>query len=279
MTTRQEALTKGAAILRAAGVADAERDARRLYRWAANIEAATLSVSLSDPAGGDELSRFDHAIEARRARKPVSQIIGERAFWGRDFIVSPDVLDPRPESETLIACALERPAERILDLGTGSGCLLLTLLSEWPDVSGVGVDISGAALDVAARNAANLELEDRVQLLRGSWFDAVQGEFDLIVANPPYLSARDMEVISPELAHEPELALSPGGDGLSAYRHIAADLILYLGPNGRALFEIGTTQSAAVSEMLRMAGMSRVMTYPDMDGRDRVVEGFNATDS
>ncbi|MEM8842625.1 MAG: peptide chain release factor N(5)-glutamine methyltransferase, partial [Pseudomonadota bacterium] len=209
---------------------------------------------------------------------PVSHIIGKRAFWGRDFRVNRDVLDPRPETETLIARALEQPAARILDLGTGSGCLLLTLLAEWPAATGAGVDVSGRALDMALRNARNLGVEDRAQLVRGSWYAPVEGVFDLIIANPPYLSDQEMGEISPELHHEPRLALSPGGDGLGAYRLIAADLFGYLAKNGRALFEIGTTQGPAVAEILKAAGLSRVSIYPDMDGRDRVVGGLNATD-
>ncbi|MBY8975650.1 peptide chain release factor N(5)-glutamine methyltransferase [Rhodobacteraceae bacterium NNCM2] len=279
MTTRGQAISDAAARLAAAGVPDSDRDARLLYRWAASLSGAALSASMRDPAGEGELQRFETAITARITRKPVSQIIGKRAFWGREFIVTPDVLDPRPESECLISRALAQPAKRVLDLGTGSGCLLLTLLAEWPEATGLGVDLSAAALEVARENANRLDLTPRVTFAQGNWFDPVDATFDLIIANPPYLSAEDMEKISPELAHEPALALSPGGDGLESYRHIAAGVFKYLNPNGRVLFEIGASQGDAVAEILRIAGMPDVTVHPDLDGRDRVVEGFDATNS
>jgi len=165
-TTRAEAIARGAARLIGAGVPEPERDARLLYRWAANLDGAGLSAALSDPATAREIGRFERAVEAREGRAPVSHITGTREFWGRRFRVTPAVLDPRPETETLVAAALEGPpVRRLLDLGTGSGCILLTLLAEWRRARGVGVDISAAALEVAASNARSLGLADRAELV------------------------------------------------------------------------------------------------------------------
>jgi release factor glutamine methyltransferase len=272
--TRAEALRAAAARLAAAGVADPVRDARVLLRWAAGLDAATFSAALGEAHGGEEAARFEAAVAARAQRRPVAQIVGRRAFWGRDFHVTPDVLDPRPETETLIAAALAGPPpSRILDLGVGSGCILLTLLAERPQAAGVGVDASAAALAVAARNAAALAVAERATLLRGDWFAPVHGRFDLIVANPPYLSDADMAALQPELAHEPRGALAGGRDGLDPYRIIAAGLPAHLAPGGRALLEIGATQGAPVSALLRAAGLRHVQVTADMDGRPRIVSG------
>jgi release factor glutamine methyltransferase len=273
--TREQALRAAAARLAAAGVEGAARDARVLLRWAAGLDAAHLSAALSEPMAAEEAARFDAAVAARVARRPVAQITGRREFWGRDFAVTPDVLDPRPETETLIAWALEGPAPaRILDLGVGSGCILLTLLAEWPRALGVGVDASAAALAVAGRNAAALGVAYRVQLVCGDWFCGVDGTFDLIAANPPYLSDAEMAAIPPELRHEPRGALTGGVDGLDPYRAIAAGLPAHLAPGGRALLEIGPTQGAAVAELLRCAGLSRVEIRADLDDRPRIVGGW-----
>ncbi|MCL4676536.1 MAG: peptide chain release factor N(5)-glutamine methyltransferase, partial [Pararhodobacter sp.] len=203
---------------------------------------------------------------------PISQITGRRAFWGRDFIVTPDVLDPRPETETLVAAALQQPFSSVLDLGTGSGALLLTLLAERPRARGLGVDLSPRALAVAARNADHLGVADRARLVVSDWWSAVEGRFDLIVSNPPYIAAADMARLSPEVRlHEPHLALTPGGDGLEAYRRITALASGFALPGARLLLEIGPTQAACVDAMLTRAGFSEVSTLADLDGRDRVV--------
>jgi release factor glutamine methyltransferase len=232
---------------------------------------------LNDPPGESESTRFEDAITAREARTPVSHITGEREFWGRSFHVTCAVLDPRPETETLIAHVLEGPpARRILDLGTGSGCILLTLLAEWPQATGLGIDISAAALEVAAGNARRLGVEERAQLAVGDWCAGLVETFDLIVSNPPYIAASEMPGLSPEVRlHEPLNALTPdpdpGGDGLEAYRRIAACAASHLGPEGRLLLEIGPTQGAAVQQILADAGLPDAAILPDLDRRDRVI--------
>lgn len=269
--TRASAIAAGAARLTAAGIGGAEREARLLYRWASGLDGARLQAFLSDPAGQTELDRFEAALTRREARQPVSHITGTRAFWGRDFHVTGDVLDPRPDSETLIAEALRQPAAHILDLGTGSGCLLLTLLAEMPGARGVGVDISEPALRIARENAAAIGVEDRAALGRSDWFGDVADRFDLIVSNPPYLTAEELAGCQPELRHEPEIALCPGGDGLDAYRTIAAEAAAHATPDARLLLEIGERQGAAVSAILERNRWQQIRVIQDLDGRDRVV--------
>ncbi|MHA1528867.1 MAG: peptide chain release factor N(5)-glutamine methyltransferase [Alphaproteobacteria bacterium] len=273
---RAEVIARGAARLAGAGVPEPERDARLLYRWAADMDGAGLSAALADPATAREIGRFERAVVAREGRAPVSHITGMREFWGRCFRVTPAVLDPRPETETLVAAALEGPpVRRVLDLGTGSGCILLTLLAEWPEARGVGVDISAAALEVAASNARSLGLSGRAGLVTGDWCAGLAGsggQFGLIVSNPPYIAGDELAGLAPEVRnHEPLAALSPGGDGLDAYRRISAGVGSLMASGGRLLMEIGPRQAAAVERILTDAGLVVTAVLPDLDGRDRVV--------
>ncbi|MFQ5566653.1 MAG: peptide chain release factor N(5)-glutamine methyltransferase [Paracoccaceae bacterium] len=272
-TTRAEAIARAVARLAGAGVPQPERDARLLYRWAANMDGTALSAALAGPATAREIGRFERAVEAREGRAPVSHLTGAREFWGRRFRVTPAVLDPRPETETLVAAALEGPpVRRVLDLGTGSGCILLSLLAEWPEARGVGTDISAAALVVSAQNARNLGVADRAELVTGDWCAGLDGRFGLIVSNPPYIAADEIARLAPEVRlHEPLAALSAGGDGLDAIRRIAAGVGPLLVPGGRLLVEIGPRQAAAARRILADAGLTVTAVLPDLDGRDRVV--------
>jgi release factor glutamine methyltransferase len=272
VTSRAEALRAAAARLAAAGVEDAPRDARLLLRWAAGLEAATLATRLGEPMAGHEAARFAEAVARRAARVPLSHVTGRRAFWRYDFAVTPDVLDPRPETELLVAAALERPFVRVLDLGVGSGCVLLSLLAERTDATGLGVDASAAALAVAAKNAAALGVADRADLRLGDWLDGVTGPFDLVAANPPYLATAELACLAPEVLAEPHAALDGGTDGLAPYRRIAADLDAVLAPGGRALLEIGPTQAESAADPFRAAGFGRIALRRDMDGRPRLLE-------
>jgi len=265
-------IARAAARLAAAGVPEPAADARRLARWAAGLSAAGLTARMTDIAAPGETERLEAAIARRAARWPVSQIVGHRAFWGREFAVTPAVLDPRPETETLIAAVIERPAARVLDLGTGSGCLLLTLLADWPKASGLGTDVSPDALIIARRNAEALGLTDRAAFVEGPWWAPVAGMFDLIVSNPPYIRAADWAALAPEVRdHEPRLALVGGSDGLDAYRAIAAGAGRHLTPGGRLALEVGAGQAGDVCEILAKAGLALGATRPDFDGRPRVV--------
>ncbi len=274
--SRAEAIARGAAALAGAGVEDPARDARLLYRWAAGLDGAALSAGLTEPAGAAELACFERAVTARAGRAPVSHITGTREFWGRSFAVTPAVLDPRPDTETLIAAALEGPpARQILDLGTGSGCILLTLLAEWPEARGSGIDISPEALAVAAGNARRLGLGARAAFRCGDWCDGLEGDFDLIVSNPPYIAEAEIAGLAPEVRlHEPRAALSGGADGLDAYRRIARSAGRFLAARGRMLLEIGPSQAATVRGILAAGGLKVVSIRQDLDGRDRVIHAI-----
>ena len=275
-TTAAQAMVAATARLRAAGVDDPARDARVLLAHAARIEAARVTLIAPEELSHEVAERYDQLISLRAIRVPVSHLIGERDFYGRRFKVSADVLDPRPETETLIEAALSEPFERVLDLGVGSGCILVTLLAEQQGALGLGVDLSEAACLQASANAVLHRVEARADIRQSDWFSAVKGQFDLIVSNPPYIALNEMDDLSEEVReHEPQMALTDGADGLSAYRLICAGLGRHLAREGRVLVEIGPTQGAAVAEMMRAAGLVQVTVLPDLDGRDRVVLGRN----
>jgi len=270
--TAAQAMVAATARLRAAGVADPARDARLLLAHAARIEASRVTLIAPEDLAPEIAERYDQLISLRAVRVPVSHLVGERDFYGRRFKVSGEVLDPRPETETLIEAALNAPFEHVLDLGVGSGAILVTLLAERPSATGLGVDLSEAACLQASANAVLHRVKARADIRRSDWFGAVEGRFDLIVSNPPYIALSEMEALAPEVRrHEPELALTDGGDGLGAYRHIAAGAPDYLLPGGRLLVEIGPTQAQAVSRLFQAAGLSGLRVIPDLDGRDRVV--------
>ncbi len=220
--TAAEALRAAVPRLVAAGVEDAPRDARRLLAHALGIAADRVTLHLGDVLTPEQGTAFDQAIAARAARQPVAQIVGQRSFWGRDFAVTRDTLDPRPETECLIEAALCEPYSRVIDLGTGTGCLLLTSLAERPSATGIGTDTSGAALAVARGNAERLGLAARAEFVGADWWQGVTGRFDLILSNPPYIAQDELAGLAPEVRDwEPMAALSPGGDGLDAYRALA----------------------------------------------------------
>ncbi len=270
--TAAQAMVAATARLRAAGVSDPARDARVLLAHAARIEASRVTLIAPEELAPDIAERYDQLISLRAIRVPVSHLLGEREFYGRRFRVSRDVLDPRPETEALIEAALSEPFDQLLDLGVGSGCILITLLAERTSAVGVGIDLSEAACLQASANAVQHKVQDRAEILQSNWFAGVEGQFDLIVSNPPYISADEMRDLSPEVReHEPRMALTDEGDGLGAYRHIAASAPDYLIPAGRILVEIGPTQGAAVSALFDAAGLADIRVIPDLDGRDRVV--------
>ncbi|QGX98242.1 peptide chain release factor N(5)-glutamine methyltransferase [Roseovarius faecimaris] len=271
----QEALATGTRLLTEAGIEGAARDARRLMAAFLEVEPGRVTLHLQDEFDPLREENFIAAILERKARRPMSHLLGYRDFYGRRFEVSSDVLDPRGDTETLIEAALAAPFCRVLDLGTGSGCILLTLLAERAGATGLGTDIAPAALRVAERNAEALMLRDRARLIEANWFDGVTGDFDLIVSNPPYIAAGEMAGLAPELSYEPRGALTDEGDGLSAYRAITAEARDYLRPGGRLILEIGASQGEVVRAMVRAAGFAEVAIRQDIDGHDRVVEGRN----
>lgn len=262
--------------LREAGFDTADLDARLLTAHAAGLDAAALIMAEHDLLSPDAALRLEAAAAARLAHRPVSKIIGRRGFWGHQFIVTDDVLDPRPDSETVVEVALDRlPDKRplqLLDLGTGSGCLLLSLLAERPLATGLGIDASAAALDVAQANAAVLVPDGRASFACGNWFDACAGRFDLIVSNPPYIAETEAAGLSRDVrAHDPAMALFGGPDGLSAYRTLIAGAPLHLEVGGWLILEIGHQQATAVAKLLDDAGFATPLLFQDLGGRDRVL--------
>ena len=268
--TVAEALRAGIRELADAGIPDPARDARVLLAHAMRIRPDRLTMMLPEVLPMPACARFDAALSHRVIRRPVAQITGRRLFWGREFRVTRDTLDPRPETETLVAAALEAPFGRVLDLGTGTGAILLTLLAERRQAEGTGTDISAAALAIAGENASTLGLSPR--LLQSDWFAAVEGRFDLIVSNPPYIAADEMPDLAPEVREwEPHSALTDGGDGLGAYREIAAGAAAHLLPGGRLAVEVGPMQAAPVLALFAASGLQADGMRHDMDGRERVV--------
>lgn len=268
----QDALRRAVPRLRDAGIEDGSRDARVLLAHALGIGHDRLTLKLQDEMSDPQLALYEAALVARIARQPVAQITGRRLFWGLSFRVTRDTLDPRPETETLVAEALKEPFLKLLDLGTGTGCILLSCLKGMPLARGLGTDISDAALQVAIGNTRDLGLEARARFRKSDWFAQVTGVFDLIVSNPPYIAAAEMPGLAPEVRDwEPHLALSPGGDGLDAYRAIARGAGARLMPGGRLLMEIGPRQGVAVAALVRAAALDDIRVLTDLDGRDRVV--------
>lgn len=270
--TGNAALRAAIPRLAAAGVPEPATDARHLLAHAMQIGLDRLTLHLPDALTAEAMTRFEAALQSRLRRQPVAQITGFRTFWGQSFRVTRDTLDPRPETEILVAEAIRHPALKVLDLGTGTGCILLSILGAMPMAVGQGVDLSDAALTVARDNAERLGLYRRAKFTTSDWFSAVPGRFDLIVSNPPYIAASEMPALSPEVQEwEPHLALTPGADDLAAYRTICAGAPARLMTGGRLLVEIGPTQGAAVSALMALAGLTNIRILQDWDGRDRVV--------
>ncbi|MEL7343850.1 MAG: peptide chain release factor N(5)-glutamine methyltransferase [Pseudomonadota bacterium] len=270
----RQVLAAAAGALEMAGVEGAARDARRLLAHAMGVAADRISLMGEEPVPKAALVVFGTSMSARADGRPVSRIVGGRWFYGRWFEVTDDVLDPRPETETLVAAALEDPFERVLDLGTGSGAIIVTLLAEREGAKGVGSDLSEAAVLVAGANAARHSVDDRVVFPSSDWWDDIGGRYDLIVSNPPYIAAAEMDGLAREVRdHDPHLALTDGDDGLSAYRVIAAGAPAYLTPGGRLMVEVGAGQAGAVSALFEAAGLENIETRADLDGRERVVLG------
>lgn len=276
--TAADALVAATARLRAAGVPDPARDARILLAHAAQVDAARITLIAPDDIAPEISERFEALISLRAVRVPVSHLIGEREFYGRRFKVSRDVLDPRPETETLIEAALAAPFGRVLDIGTGSGCILVTLLAEMPAAHGVGVDLSEVACLQASANVVLHQVAGRAEIIASDWFSNVVGRFDLIVSNPPYLARDEMASVSPELRdHEPRMALTDEADGLTGYRVLAGQAAGYLTPEGRILCEIGWQQGADVAAIFETAGWRNVGLLRDLGGHPRVISASAPT--
>jgi release factor glutamine methyltransferase len=248
-------------------------EARLLLAHALGLTRADL---IRDPHREVETATFDALLDRRLRHEPLAHILGRREFWSLDFQVSPGTLIPRPDSETLVEAALAAfadrlPPARILDLGSGTGCLLLALLHELPDAFGIGVDIAPAAARLARGNAATLGLIDRAGFIAGDWTNALSGRFDLVVSNPPYIKAADIPGLMPDVAlYEPVQALDGGPDGLDAYRRIIRDLPDRLEPDGIAVLELGAGQGGDVVVLAQQSDF-KTSLHLDLAGIERAI--------
>jgi release factor glutamine methyltransferase len=279
-TTRAEALVWLAEAFDRAGVEEPRREARLALCAAGDLSAAQLIAAPETTLGQPAATRVADLAARRAAGEPLSKIAGRREFWGLTLIVSPDVLDPRPETETLVEAALKligaRRRERlsILDLGVGSGAILCALLTECPAAQGLGVDASPAAVAIARRNIEACGLAKRAEIRLGSWTERVKGPFDLIVSNPPYIPSDDIDGLAREVRDfDPRLALDGGFDGLDAYRAILPASVALLAPVGRLIVEVGAGQGGDVLGLAARLGFVHAETRRDLVGVERVVIG------
>lgn len=272
-----DALRQVTARLNRAGVDNARLDARILLAQALGIDSMAVFSYPERRLSEQEWAAVQDFAHRREQREPVSHIIGRREFWSLTFKVTPATLDPRPDTETLVQALLDRVSDRaaslsIVDFGTGSGCILLALLSELPNARGLGIDQSADALAVAADNARALGLDGRVEFRLGDWGAGLSGPFDLIVSNPPYIPAADMAGLEPEVTrYEPQTALVGGVDGLDCYRALAPDIARLLAPRGWAGLEFGQGQAADVSAIMAAAGLKTEEVRADLAAIDRCV--------
>ena len=277
--TLAQALRRATADLARAGIEGPGNDARLLISAALGLSAAQLLARPERPLRPEEAQSFGRLIARRVAREPVSRILGEREFYGRTFGISPATLDPRPDSETLIDQTLklvtlegwQSRALRILDVGTGSGCLLLTLLAELPGAFGVGTDVSVAALETARANAVRLGLARSAGWLAGDLVAAVRGPFDILISNPPYIPSLEIAQVEPEVReHDPLLALDGGADGVAFFRRLSAS-VEEIVPDGWIVLETGYNQTDAVATLLAAQGLREISVQRDVAGRRRCV--------
>jgi release factor glutamine methyltransferase len=275
-----QAWTRAKKELEAAGITGPVIDARLLVEAAAEATRVDIVTDPHRPLTAEQQARLEDYLARRSRREPVSHILGRKGFWKIMLQVTPDVLTPRPDTETVVEYVLrdfpEHAPWHVLDLGVGSGAILLSILAERPAARGLGVDVSEEALAVARENTANLGLAGRTALMRGDWTWGLHDDsFDLVVSNPPYIASHVIETLEPEVRdHEPRLALEGGADGLDAYRTLAPEILRVLKPGGRFAVEIGYDQKDAVESLFRRAGAAEVITLRDLADRDRVVAGL-----
>lgn len=272
----RDMMREAAQRMAGAGVENAPREARLLLAYALDVEPVDVIVRETDNVEPVALNSFEQAVARRLAGEPVSRIRGWREFYGRRFVVTPDVLDPRPETELLVEQGLKRllSGGRVLDLGTGSGCILASVLAERLDAVGVGLDISPAALAVARRNAQALGISGRAEFSEGGWGRDLPGPFDLALSNPPYIAQTEMAGLAVDVrAYDPHLALTPGGDGLDAYRSILGVMPRWLKPGGWIGFEFGADQAGSVVALMSAADLQAIEVYRDLAGIERAAFG------
>ena len=268
----KEVLADTAIKLSRAGIEGAARDARILTAFALEIPISELSLKTNEQVSEKIISKLEKLILRRIDREPISKILGKREFWGRSFSINENVLDPRGDTETLIDFVIEKPVKSVLELGTGSGAIAVTLACEWKEVHVTAVDISEEALSLAKINAEKFNVQNKIDFLKSNWFEAVKGSFDLIISNPPYIGLIEKDEISTEvIKYDPEIALFSGRDGLDAYKKIIPNLAKFLNPDGFIVLEIGASQSNQVKNMMNVVGFIETQVVKDLSGKDRLV--------
>lgn len=277
-STLVAAWTHARRVLEAAGVETPIIDARLLLQAAAGVGRVDIVTDPQRALPEGAWARLEALLTRRIAREPVAYILGAQGFWTLDLLVGPDVLIPRPDTEALVRAALDASAHiaapRVLDLGVGSGAVLLAILAERPEATGVGIDVSPAALKVAQANGERVGVAGRVEWREGRWTEGLEPAFDLIVSNPPYIPSGDIAGLQPEVAqHEPHLALDGGPDGLDAYRAIFPEFARLLSPMGAFAVEIGIGQADDVTALAVDAGLEPRGRVRDLGGRERVIFG------
>jgi release factor glutamine methyltransferase len=276
-TTRAAALALARQAFVEAKLDTPDLDARLLLAEALQIDVIEITVRPDVALGPQAAERLAGFACRRLTREPVGRILGRREFWGLPFDLSPETLEPRPDTETVVETALSlvpdrQAALRLLDLGTGSGCLLVALLHELPQATGIGIDRSLGALATARRNAARNGVAERTAFVASDWAAALRGRFDLVVSNPPYIASPDLEGLAPEVReHDPMAALDGGNDGLVAYRIIFAGTPALLAPGGMLVVEIGSSQEQAVRNLAGAAGLEVIRVSHDLGGHPRAV--------
>ena len=269
-------MREAAGRLQAAGVEGAPRDARLLLAQALGVEPVDVILREMDAIDPVALTAFEALVQRRLEGEPVSRIRGWREFYGRRFVVTPDVLDPRPETELLVSEGIARLPQggRVLDLGVGSGCIVLSVLAERVDAAGVGLDVSEGALGVARRNAEALGVARRVALVAGSWERVLPEGFELVLSNPPYIPTDEMRALARDVVnYDPHVALTPGDDGLAPYRAILGQAARIVKPGGWIGFEFGLGQADGVTELMTAAGLENVTALDDLSGITRAAFG------
>ncbi|NIA71873.1 peptide chain release factor N(5)-glutamine methyltransferase [Pelagibius litoralis] len=283
--TLEQAVATATSRLAEAGIEAPRRDARLLVCSLLGGGPELLLARPERPLDAAETAGIAAAVERRARREPISRILGRREFWSLEFQLGPETLDPRPDSETLVEAVLDfiprRDAElRILDLGCGSGCLLLALLSELPVAQGLGIDLAPGAVAASAENARRLGLGSRAEFVQGSWQDGLQGVWNIVVSNPPYIPTAEIAGLAPEVAaYDPPLALDGGTDGLAAYRSLIPAAAAVLHGEGLLALEVGAGQSAAVRGLLEEAGFPTIRVARDLSGIERCVLATQARKS
>ena len=268
----KKVLADTAIKLSESGIEGASRDARILTAYMLQIPVSELSLKINEQVSGKIISKLEKLILRRINREPISKILGRRDFWGRTFSINENVLDPRGDTETLIDFVIEKPVKSVLELGTGSGAIAVTLACEWKEVHVTATDISENALSLAKINAEKFNVQNKIHFLTSDWFENVKGAYDLIISNPPYIGLTEQDEISAEvIKYDPEIALFAGRDGLDAYRRIIPGLSKFLNPDGLVVLETGASQGIKVKNMMNAVGFIDAKIVKDLSGKDRLV--------